>query len=519
MINMWHNLLYRSPASSGSDYFLKSFPYGLAVCGAFLDVLLLGAVIFALMIGTEQRNSMFRMVSRLLVVALLFFVLDHVLLLVWSMFFGSSLTANGAGLSFIFALLISLIIYFLWDRKPGVGEIIRNSLLLLSPFVLITFGHAAWHLFQGDAAFADRAPAPFIQTRTGSPRVVWFIFDEMGQHETFEKDVKLPAMDRFRHESLYAVNAYPPGSWTIRSLPALFTGKRIRKAEPLGADELVITYCETGRKVKWSKEPNVFSRARRMGFNTAVIGGYHPYCRVINGDVTSCFWQPWDPFDGGLKNLRTTMVEHFRTSASIFGDLSHSVWSKRAKEIREEVLQGVLHEVQYHAGVYTSIMREARRVIADPRFGLIVVHWNVPHPPSIYDPSTRLLRDSRVNVTDSGYADNLVLADRTLGEMRRELEASQSWDSTTLIISSDHWLRKSLWRYEGETDHRIPFMLKLAGQKEGITYEKPFNTVVSQELILAILKSEITSADGVVAWLDGHESKADTSCGYQDDVE
>ena len=31
MMNMWHSLLYRAPSSSSNDYFLKSFPYRLAV--------------------------------------------------------------------------------------------------------------------------------------------------------------------------------------------------------------------------------------------------------------------------------------------------------------------------------------------------------------------------------------------------------------------------------------------------------------------------------------------------------
>ena len=413
MINMWQNLLYRAPTSSTNDYFLKSFPYGIAVYAAVLDVVLLGVAILPFMILVGRRRSIGAMPARLVVLAMLFFPMYHVLLLGRSFFFGSPLSANEAGAGFIVALLVVLIIYFLWDRKPKVGEGVRNALLLLSPFVFITFCHAARHLSQGDAAFIDKPLAGLIQSRAASPRVLWFIFDEMDQRQTFEQrlfDVKLPAIDRFREESLYATNAYPPASWTIRSLPALFTGKRIRKAEPLDSDDLAITYCETGKTVKWSREPNVFSKAREMGFNTAVIGGYHPYCRVINKDVSSCFWQPWDPFDTGPKQtLGATMIEDLKVSFGVFGDPSRPQWSKRAKEIRAEILRGVLHEVQYHAEVYTSILKESSKVIANPRFGLIVVHWSVPHPPSIYDRSTQRLRDSEVNVTDTSYADNLAL--------------------------------------------------------------------------------------------------------------
>ena len=522
MINMWHNLLYRAPSSSSNDYFLKSSPYPLTVGAAFLDVLLLTVAILPFMVLAQRRRGIGAALGRLVILAMLFFATYHIILLGRSFSVGSLLSADDTGISFIAALLIVLITYFLWDRKPKVGGAVKTSLLFLSPFVLFTFFHAAWHLAQGDAAFIDKPLAPFIQTSAASQRVLWLIFDEMDQRQTFEQrlsDIKLPVIDRFRDESVYANNAYPPASWTIRSLPALFTGKRISKAEPLESDELAITYCGTGKAVNWSQEPNVFSRARAVGFNSALVGGYHPYCRVIDKDVNSCFWHPWDPFDIGPKRtLEATMAEHFKVSFDIFNPLRRFS-SKRAEEIRAEALRGVLHEVQYHAEIYLTVLKEARKVVADPRFGLIVVHCNVPHPPSIYDRSTQRIRDSLINVTDTSYADNLVLTDHTLGLIRRDLEASGRWDSTTVIVSSDHWLRKSLWRYEGETDHRIPFMIKLAGQKKGAIYEKSFNTVLTGDLILAILKGEIGSVDGVVTWLDRNRSVAESTCGYQDDVE
>ncbi|HVN23286.1 MAG TPA: hypothetical protein VMT71_04905 [Syntrophorhabdales bacterium] len=522
MINMWHHFLYRAPGSSDNDYFLKVSPYNITVYAALIDVLLLGVVIFPFITLVNQKRRAPRMLARFVVLGMLFFATYHVLLLCSTSFAGTYLAADDKALSFAVALLVMLLLYFLWDRKPAVGEFIKNSLLFLLPFVLITFLHAGWHLARGDAAFCDKPLAPPIRSASSSARILWFIFDEMDQRQTFEErlpGLRLPQLDRFRRESLYATNAFPPASWTIRSLPALLTGKRISKAEPLSSDELAVTYCADRRTAKWSHEPNVFSRARRMGFETAVIGGYHPYCRVISRHVSRCFWEPWDPFDiSPERTLQATMIEHFMTSFDLFMGYSR-LHAKRVGEIRAEALRGVLHEVQYHAGVYMNVVREARKVITDPTIGLVLIHWPVPHPPSIYDRDTQRLRDSAINVTDSSYADNLELVDRTLAIVRQDLEASGRWEGATIILSSDHWLRKSLWRFEGEVDRRIPFMVKLAGQKSGAVYERPFNTVLTQDLILAILRGEITSMEGMAAWLDGNGSTAEGSCGYQDDVE
>ena len=57
-----------------------------------------------------------------------------------------------------------------------------------------------------------------------------------------------------------------------------------------------------------------------------------------------------------------------------------------------------------------------------------------------------------------------------------------------------------------EADHRIPFVLKLAGQKQGVTYEPEFNTVLTHDLILALLNGELRDAREVAAWLDQHRS-------------
>lgn len=59
-------------------------------------------------------------------------------------------------------------------------------------------------------------------------------------------------------------------------------------------------------------------------------------------------------------------------------------------------------------------------------------------------------------------------------------------------------------------DHRIPFVVKLAGQHEQLTYTSGFNTVLTHDLILALMRGEVTSPGGVAAWLDRHRSMTDS---------
>jgi hypothetical protein len=52
-------------------------------------------------------------------------------------------------------------------------------------------------------------------------------------------------------------------------------------------------------------------------------------------------------------------------------------------------------------------------------------------------------------------------------------------------------------------------LLKLAGQRDGLVYERRFNTIVTRDFVLAVLQGEISDAAHAAAWLDQHRSTAD----------
>src|SRR5208282_4574631 len=99
----------------------------------------------------------------------------------------------------------------------------------------------------------------------------------------------------------------------------------------------------------------------------------------------------------------------------------------------------------------------------------------------------------------------LMLADHELGAFRRAMEASGEWDKTWVILTADHSWRQSR-RYDGKRDLRVPFLVKLPKGGEPMTYSQQFNTVLTHDLILAMLCGEITNEQNVASWLDAHRS-------------
>jgi hypothetical protein len=406
-------------------------------------------------------------------------------------------------ISELVVLGIAIAVMALFEVMPWYHLILRGSSIgvtMLFPFVLLTMSQAFWSAI--NVSHPPLAPALSFR-KIPAPRVLWLLFDELDQQIAFSDrptTLQLPEMDRLRSQSLYATNVYSPSDSTLVSVPALITGKLLSNAELVSRSKLMITIDGAEKAVNWNNEPNLFSQAREAGFNTALIGWYLPCCDLIPEGLTSCSW-----IDFEAATLGESMSEQF---GKLVGTIPFVSRVGNAYFEREELNRN--KAIRSHI----AVLETAKRLVVDPDMGLMLLHWQVPHSPNIYKRDT----DEFQVTGESSYLDNLRLVDRTLGELRRVMEESGMWENTHVLLTSDHWWRSSIWRVLGpwtnedadtlksDDDHRVPFMLKLAGQKHSITYDSVFNNVLTHDLILALLGSGLSSPNSVVRWLDEHRS-------------
>ncbi|HEX9283840.1 MAG TPA: hypothetical protein VF882_08625, partial [Gemmatimonadales bacterium] len=305
-----------------------------------------------------------------------------------------------------------------------------------------------------------------------APRVIILLFDGMDFRLAYgdrPAGLPLPELDRLRAEASFASQAFPPGRRTAISVPGLLTGRPVTSARRRGTDTLLVTFAGTPDTVSWADQPNLFDRARALGYNAGIVGWYHPYCRLFAQHLTRCFWLPHP-----AAILRARGRGLARQMLDLLRGLSP------------------LADRDRHIGDYRQHLVEAQAAVVDTSLGLLFVHLPIPHDPPIYDREDDELTDHNYDI--EGYYDNLVLADRTLGVLRRALEGDGLWDRTTVLLTADHS------RQSGERDRRVPFVVKLAGQhRGGPPYRAPFNTVVLHDLTLALLRREVTD---VPRWLD-----------------
>ncbi len=483
-------------------------PYHFVV--AAFNVLVLAAILWVLVTAARGCSSAIarRLAQGALLLAFLL-ALNGILRVVFG--FLLPLLGGKALVVMRLVLLALLVLVFVWWRRGDLKPVIVFSLILF-PFVFITFAQACWLSFnpRGREGFRDKPLAPPLAFREKpASRVVWFVFDEMTERLAFSQrpsTVILPELDRLRSQALSARNAYAPSNSSVLSMPSLITGKRVSASSPIGPDELMVTFAAGNEKVGWSTQPNVFSRAREAGFNTALVGWYLPYCPVIGASLSACHWEPYELMDDRKLRLSDSIAEQF-----VF--LMRAIPGARRIGLTQRMMTRGLEKKkrEKHLSAYLRILEQAKKVVANPDLDLVLVHWPVPHSPGIYS----RVKDDLVLTSESNYLDNYELVDRTLAEMRQALEGAGLWESTTVLVTADHgwafeyWRGRPMWTDEearlahGEY-HRVPFMLRLAGQAEGFPYQPAFNTILTHDLLLAVLRGEVTTPQGAAEWIDQH---------------
>ncbi|HEV3468905.1 MAG TPA: alkaline phosphatase family protein [Pyrinomonadaceae bacterium] len=486
-------------------YHWKYHPGFIEYAALVLDVLLLAAAFWvAATLARRSGSAPALKAARWAFLLALLVPLNDLRMQLTGSNFANTLRSNKALLAVVVAAAVVLAAAAVRWRAHAVGAAVV-FVLVLSPFALISLVQGAWLAFKhrpNAALAADAVAGPLPQPgRVAGARVVWIVFDELDQRAAFgarPAGLELPELDRLRRESVFAERALPPSSDTLFSMPSLISGQQIDWAMPLRPNELMVTARENREPVAWGAQPNVFAEARAAGADTAVVGWYHPYCRVIGASLSSCFWEPVvdeiSPLRGrprlGKSMAHWATLTLFRVPGA-FRLLEP--WYETGRR-------------QDHIAEYGNIMERAREAVKERGFGLTLLHFPIPHHPFIYDRARGSLSARTVNE----YADNLALTDRTLGKLRRDMEEAGLWDETVVIVSSDHW-----WRHppDRRVDKRVPFIVKLRGQKEGATYAPSFNTVLTRRLILAVLRGEVADAPGLIAWLDRNRTDAEPVTG------
>ena len=509
-------------ALSGAGSYFSEFP--IAYTSIILDVLLLAAIFFAgISLVRRAHRKLLTQFARSIFLLALLTVSNGILVLGLNLTGVNYSLLLGRNVAYFTGLLLTMLLLIVAVR--GREQILRFAprvLLALLPFVLVTFVQAGLRILENaGVVYAEgkaQSSTPFTRKKPAS-RVLWIVFDELDQRLSFSgrpASVSLPELDRLRGQSVYATNAYPPAPFTYMSMPALTTGRLVAEVSPVSSLEMMIRFDGATTAVGWSTQPSVFSAARQSGYSSGLVGWSHPYCKVLGNSLAKC-----EEVKEKNNDEITLGASMFAQAEKLIGTIPLVLQTAIPVIQRVDLINQIVttDEREKYTVRHKRVLEGTLKAAVDPTLDLIFVHSPVPHPPGIYD---RVKGDFSVAGRLS-YLDNLALVDRSLGDVRRAMEQAGIWDQTTVIISADHWWRSEMWSRgpfwtsedaavasTGPMDHRIPFLLKVAGQQRQLHYDPGFNTIVTHNLVLALMRGEVSTAGEVAAWLDQHRSIADS---------
>ncbi len=384
-------------------------------------------------------------------------------------FIVEKLGQSGAGFVLLLLLFSGIVLTI---RRPKVfGRAIEAFLILLSPFLLITFlkGASIFPLRVGKAP--QTVPAEL--SATGRQRFVWLLFDGFDYRMSFPErpsGLHLPAIDRLKESAHFATNAIQPGEDTSKSIPGYFLGRPLAShLVPTPQNTLEYTLKGDGVPVQWSPEQSFFDDLRGRGVHSAVAGWYIPYCELFRTTVDVCVRYP----HYGI-NRQPYSQNPLASSLSFFYELVSFGSSAEDRHIRN----------------YTALLKHAQEFATDDRIDFSYIHFPVPHHPIIYGKKMGNAYPTAESNLE-GYFQNLHLVDQALEVFRYTLEKAGRWDDTTLLVTSDHASR-AVFLHDNRFEDRIPYLLKLPNQKTQTLVSTRFNGVVTRELVLSHFDEPLT---------------------------
>jgi hypothetical protein len=502
----WQLLAYKK-----ADTFKMAVPPDAAQYLALLAMVFFQALLFFLAASLAARKKgRFAALGRTVFFLVLLIPLDNTKQLVFQLcrvFRHDFLRNTAPNLLFIVPVIVVAILIN-YNRSVWESRMVRAAsviLLLCFPLVGLVIAGVAYKIATYDARpFRNGPTAALLPVPAGQPRVIVALYDEWDYRLSFEgrkPGVNLPNIDRLRQESLFGTNVHSTMRDTILSVPSLLTGEEVADLRYEDASKANVRFAGQTTWVDFGQFPNLFTKARAAGVNAAVIGWYIPYCRLFSKDLVYCDWTP-------VATRYNTQGGSF--AEDLLNEPRSMVELNMDTELEVKILSpfGQPLETQRRAKTYQKEQRELLEKAVDPQVGLLYVHFGAPHSPYFYNSRTGQFDLNTMSA--SGYLQNLALVDRSVSELRQRLEAAGLWDTTTVLLIADHSYRTSR-RLDGKTDPRVPFILKMAGSREGVTLNFPFNSLLTQQLLLGILEKRISTTQEAAQWIGSQAEKQSPS--------
>jgi len=397
------------------------------------------------------------------------------------------------------SVVVALCVASLVPQLSKIPRFFRATCLIVSPAVPLVFLQLLWYpsfsvpletVPTGDAVALARGDLPERNER----RVYVFIFDEWSYARTFDRPdfgVEFPNLARLVQTATVYHDAHSPHRSTSQSLPGILfqtTDTYVFAGGHVGFDGGDGTILAA----RW--HDSLFHQADLAGYDTYLVGWYHPYRRMFGSELDFCWSAPSSAEALLSDSLLEKVIGHSRIG---LGKALVSIPKPAALQWRVEQWCDTSN-TDHAVGTSAAIHNLALGIIRQAGHCLAVFHYAVPHWPFVYDrdgfnPDASgenplhfgLSRDGAGGSPEreryiARYTDNLRYADTLIGELIESITSAGHFASSTIVLTSDH-----SWRHDPDLESdpemirltHVPLIIKHAQQIEPTEIDSPFSLV------------------------------------------
>jgi len=311
-------------------------------------------------------------------------------------------------------------------RERRLVAVLWRSLRGLALLFPILFFHLL--RFPSFVAHNDLAQVATLPAETANASVVIYIFDSISMAQCVDANdawrADLPAMAELRSDAVCFDSAVSCGVGTAMSMPNL-----LFQRSP--ADYRSNSWEDSWFAVDPSSYTNgMFYIAKQRGYRTGMLGHYLPFgqmlASLLDGACDVPFTRYWAPdslrhrFANQLVCLATYARGPFEGSALAGIPRLRYIPGRLA----EEYFLQVTRQVETLVRDFLSTM--------PGRGHLLVSFMGIPHSPAIF------LADGTADSMRATYDTQLRYTDKVLGTFLETMKATGSYDSSWIILTSDH---------------------------------------------------------------------------------
>ena len=359
-------------------------------------------------------------------------------------------------------------------------EVVQSCLvtlvLILSPLTVFAGITVLRHGFKNPVIEVNKynPSKRMTQIRSSKPDIFIVLFDELDYDYLYGDEAirqEYPNIRMLASKSENYHGALSPGEETLTAMVGLMVGQENIRVSPKEDGELVVEKeLDNGDlRVVNIAEENIFSIARRKGFQTVLFGWMHPYCMMMYESLDNC--RSFSIYNYSTINEPVSIKNPIFTNIILWP--RHGPFGLLKKPIYSMYQDKVVSQT-YDLAISTLTTN-------DPIFQF--VHFSIPHLPFVYDGDKfRPAKDPFLQ-NDENYIRQLKYVDHIFGRWVSELKRHEKFDNSYIILLSDHG-----YRIMRKNDaRRIPLIVKRPGQK----YPENMYGITRAEVLLRTIVDKV----------------------------